>query len=366
MTISVAPAQAVEGSGWQHALQVAADLRDDPPDVPVVLLLGGSCAREATVGDADWAAEVRRRSGRSALTFDLGSRNQTFEQDVALVKALPRMPMLIFIGVNRGRFASPPTLTTSTSPIKTNGKYTQHHYSSASIHSRAQKQKQVKHWVRRRYPVFEARYAANLARLDELIGVCIRRGYRPVLLDLPRNTAVIGDVLRRADRQVSRRLPRALLAPRSPICRLRRRTRSQRGRLLRSGPSRRYGPAEVPEPAGRRDDPAAQPRRLTGDRSRGRRRPATDGRFRRQGPHPVARRSRRRPAWRRACRPAPPDRRPPSSQGTPARSDVAQGGHAHGRSAARRACDDRHRSPDVLQDTPTAATAHRSRSLTAI
>src|SRR5665647_1365715 len=76
------PASAIEGSDWQHALQVARDLRADPPDAPVVILLGGSCAREATVSDKDWAADVQDRSRSPLLTYNLGSRNQTFEQDV--------------------------------------------------------------------------------------------------------------------------------------------------------------------------------------------------------------------------------------------------------------------------------------------
>ena len=195
--LGVAPfttsAPAIEGSDWQHALRVAQSLREDPPSKPVALLLGGSAAREATVSDAAWAAGVQALGDSPVATYNLGSRNQTFEQDVALVDALPRIPMLVFIGVNLGRFTSPPTTTTSTTPAATKGAYTQHHYSSARIQSLEKKEDEVRYWMRQRYPVFSERYAANLARLERLVGACRARGYHPVLLDLPRNMEVIGE-----------------------------------------------------------------------------------------------------------------------------------------------------------------------------
>jgi hypothetical protein len=187
------PARAIEGSDWQHALRVAQDLRAHPPAAPVVLLLGGSAAREATVSDAAWASAVQARGESPVVTYNLGSRNQTFEQDVALVNALPRIPVLVFIGVNLGRFTSPPTTTTSTTPKATKGTYTQHHYGSARIQSLERKQDGVRYWMRQRYPVFSTRFAANLARLDRLVAACRAQGFRPVLLDLPRNMDVIGE-----------------------------------------------------------------------------------------------------------------------------------------------------------------------------
>jgi hypothetical protein len=199
-----APASALEGSDWQHALRVAQQLRADPPQVPVVLLLGGSCAREATVGDASWAADVADRGGPKVVAYNLGSRNQTFEQETALIDALPRVPMLVFIGVNRGRFTSPPTTTTSTTPEATKGTYTQHHYSSTRVWSTAKKRSRIQYWLRQRYPVFRERYAANVERLDELVAACLRRGYHPVIVDLPRNTAVIGDAFDEALDQYQR------------------------------------------------------------------------------------------------------------------------------------------------------------------
>ena len=199
--LGAAPALALEGSDWQHALRVAQELRDAPPSQPVVLLLGGSSAREATVSDASWAADTARRGGPTVVAYNLGSRNQTFEQETALVGALPSIPMLIYIGVNRGRFTSPPTTTTSTTPEATKGTYTQHHYSSARIWTPARKEQAVQRWLRVRYPVFKERFAANLERLDKLVATCLRRGYRPVIVDLPRNMEVIGGAFDAPDDQ---------------------------------------------------------------------------------------------------------------------------------------------------------------------
>src|SRR5665648_1044695 len=87
------------GSDWYHALDVIASVNETSPDVPVVLLLGGSCAREATVSDGDWAAQVERRGGPAVLTYNMGSRNQTFYEDVAFVKGLPQVPTVVnFVG----------------------------------------------------------------------------------------------------------------------------------------------------------------------------------------------------------------------------------------------------------------------------
>lgn len=68
---------------------------------------------------------MQRRGASPVVTYNLISRNQTLEQDVALVKALPKIPMLIFIRAKRGRFTSPPTTTASTTPVATKGAYAQ-------------------------------------------------------------------------------------------------------------------------------------------------------------------------------------------------------------------------------------------------
>ena len=94
------------GNDWAHVLQVVANLKAQPPAVPFVCLLGGSAARESTIDDASWAAQVKDLGGPSVVAYNLGSRNRTLEQDVELIKALPETPGIVYIGINVGRFTA--------------------------------------------------------------------------------------------------------------------------------------------------------------------------------------------------------------------------------------------------------------------
>ena len=190
-----APARAADGPEWQHELWIAAQLNQKTPTSPVVLLLGGSSGREATVSDASWAADVLQRGGTPVITYSLAARRQTFEQEIALVKALPRIPMLIFIGVSGGRFTSAFTTTTDTTPPAAKPSYVRHHYRSANRWTPERKQERVEYWLSRRYPLFKERYATHLAQLEQLIATCVQRGYSPVVLALPRNIEAMGDAL---------------------------------------------------------------------------------------------------------------------------------------------------------------------------
>ena len=191
----VAPPSAVAATGadWWHAVQVAADLTTSPPSVPVVILLGGSAARESTISDQSWAAEVAAKGGPAVLTYNLGSRNQTLEQDVALASALPQGIAGTFIGMNLGRFtAAPARLPIDTTPHpELAAKYSQHHHMGSTILSVERKRELARDWMARRYPVFKDRYRANLRQLERLIKVCKERDLHPVLLDLPRNMLII-------------------------------------------------------------------------------------------------------------------------------------------------------------------------------
>ncbi len=187
------------GSDWYHALDVIAAVNEIRPAVPLVLLAGGSCARECTVSDVDWASQVVRRGGPAVVAYNIGSRNQTLYENVAFVKALPDIPTIVYIGVNLGRFTSPYTrkvVPLTPDPVKS-ARHSQHHYSKARILTLARKRALVSDWLKRRYPVFTARCKYNLGQLERLIRVCKRRGFHPVMLDLPRNIAVIGDAFSR-------------------------------------------------------------------------------------------------------------------------------------------------------------------------
>jgi hypothetical protein len=186
------------GADWHHALAVLKSLRKQPPSVPIVYLLGDSLAWECTVDDRSWATQVRRYGGGRIVAFNLGSRNQTFGQSAALVGVMPRRRAIAFIGVDPGRFAAAPIKPVLKLDRRLAASYAQHHYTGDGILSVTRKKAQVRDWVRRRYPAFRRNYLGNLMRLDTLIVACERRGLRPVLLELPHNTAVAGHRLDRA------------------------------------------------------------------------------------------------------------------------------------------------------------------------
>ena len=185
---------AMGGSAWYHALDVIAAVNESPPEVPLLILSGGSVARECTVSDSDWAAQVQRRGGPEVVAYNISSQNRTFYEEVALVRALPQVPTIVFIGVNLERFTSPPqsgTISLTPDPAKS-ANYQPHTHTQSKILTLAEKQARVGYWVTKRYPIFRSRYAYNLRQLERLVRVCKGRGLHPVILELPRNLAVIG------------------------------------------------------------------------------------------------------------------------------------------------------------------------------
>ncbi len=188
---------------WTHVLQVLAMLQKPPKD-PVVVLLGGSAARESTVKDAgagSWAAQVAADGGPAVATYNLGSRNRTLAQDAQIVKHLPA-GTLVFIGMNIGRFTEPqssPQIVLPTSP--TLSPYRQHLYSVSNRLTDGRKKLMLQQWLAKRYPEFKKHFKLNATLLTTLIKTCKARGLHVVLLDLPRNTDIIGKAL---DKPVSR------------------------------------------------------------------------------------------------------------------------------------------------------------------
>ena len=172
-------------SDWLHILDVIKGLTADPPPVPVVYLLGGSAGRECTVSDTSWAAQLLQRGGPTVLTYNMGSIHQTFRQDLTIVPTLPAIPTITLIGLNFGRF-------TSTAGPTRSERYTQHHYSAQHILSDAAKKLLVADWLKRRYPVFKARFNYGLSSLDQLVAECQQRDLHPVLLELPLNLQIVG------------------------------------------------------------------------------------------------------------------------------------------------------------------------------
>jgi hypothetical protein len=112
---------------------------------------------------------------------------------------MPQIPTIVYIAVNLGRFTSPYTTkyVPLTPDLELAAKHKQHHYTQSRILSLAEKKKLVRVWLVRRYPVFQSRFKYNVGQLERLIRACQRRGLHPVLLDMPRNMAVIGSALDR-------------------------------------------------------------------------------------------------------------------------------------------------------------------------
>lgn len=192
---SAARAEHVVTRDWLRSLYVVSDLSTHPPTTPVVFLLGGSAGRECIFSERSWADQIVRRGGPRVVVRNLSSKNQTFTQDLTLIGQVPRdTPALVFIGINVGRFNMPPTITFPTW-ARPYARVSPHRYSKARLLSPERKERIAAEWMERRYPVFSARFAYNLAVLEQVVFACLQRGLHPVLLDLPRNTPVIGDRL---------------------------------------------------------------------------------------------------------------------------------------------------------------------------
>ena len=202
---SDAPANATNGASggdWTRVLNALGYMQAVTPTQPVVVLLGGSAARESTISDASWRDEIVADGGPAVLAWNLGSRNRTMAQNVAIVRALPKgAEAIVYIGVNLGSFTSAQKTATITlpSPLPTAEPDPQqpHQYSTATgVLSTARKKALVQGWLADRYPVFKRNFATSAGVLETLIKVCKTRGYKPVLFELPRDTAVIGSSLK--------------------------------------------------------------------------------------------------------------------------------------------------------------------------
>ena len=197
---STAGAKAASTSDWSRVLAALAYMQANAPDRPVVVLLGGSAARESTISDKSWRDQIVAKGGPAALAWNMGSRNRTMAQNVAVVKALPKgVKALIYVGINLGSFTSAQKTASITlpSPAPTAVTLQQpHQYSTKTgILPFAKKRALVQDWLAGRYPVYKRNFATSAGVLETLVKVCQARGYKPVLFELPRNTQIIGSSL---------------------------------------------------------------------------------------------------------------------------------------------------------------------------
>jgi hypothetical protein len=217
-------------------------LKQRPPTIPAVYLVGGSSAREAIVSGSSLADDVRRLGGPRIVAWDLGSSLQTFAESLAIADNVPATDAWVVIGVNPGRFSGSPKdsfgqavgkgmllksdylkryvaqtygkyrydptilpgiflylsdlsrtyLRGMSSGKLAAGRYELHRVDADSQLSVKTKQRYVKSWYRLRYPDFKRFYAMNMGMLDKLLARCRQRGIHAVLVELPLNREIVG------------------------------------------------------------------------------------------------------------------------------------------------------------------------------
>jgi hypothetical protein len=211
--VLVPPAVAAGVDDWQHTWEVvqlvkALQTKAPPPHSALVYYLGDSIARESTVSDAAWSAQLARRAQTAgkvdATGYTVAGHNQTFGMDERIVQGLPPTQSgqpsgILLIGVGISRFIGPPTPMDPwpLDPLPSGqlpelSPWGQHHYDGRPPLSSTRKRELVQRWMDRRWAGFQSNKAANLAAIGRIIETAKAKGLRPIILDLPLNVAVVG------------------------------------------------------------------------------------------------------------------------------------------------------------------------------
>jgi hypothetical protein len=184
---------------YRHALQIVADLRAFPPQVPLVVLLGGSSQRSSTVSDLSLTRQIRDKVGYRMVAFNLGSKERLLTTDKRLVGLLPDAHPIVYIGVNMGRFCRghedpavrlPDPTGASPSPKP-------HSIARTDALSDMRKRQMVGEWMQQRWPAFLRNYRYELGVLESAVKLSLKKGQHPVIIDLPRDMAIMGHQLDR-------------------------------------------------------------------------------------------------------------------------------------------------------------------------
>lgn len=224
-------------------------LKQDPPETPLVVLLGGSSGREAIVSGPSLAHSIQASGGPQVTARNLSSRMQRYAQSWAIVDNLPDTPTTVLVGVNLGRFTTSPKsnynqvigrelLLKSDSLRRWVNDYSgEHEYSytilpgifsalasylqqrendllyKGRLHPRpyrphpfdkrkalsdAEKEKLVRKWLEKYYPAFRNVHEFDAKMLEGLIAEGRRRGLDMVIVELPWNSEVVGDAFDQA------------------------------------------------------------------------------------------------------------------------------------------------------------------------
>lgn len=220
-----------------------ASLKREPPERPLVVLLGGSSGREAIDGGDVLAGAVAGAGGPPVAAYNLSSRMQRFAQSWAVVDNLPDTPTTVLIGVNLGRFTTSPRsnfnqvvgrelLLKSDSlreyVVRSSGEhrrsftilpgiftaftsyaqererdltirkrlgpppYRRHAFDRRKPLTAERKQELVQKWLDKQYPAFRKVHEFNLELFDALVARARERGLDVVVVELPYNREVIG------------------------------------------------------------------------------------------------------------------------------------------------------------------------------
>jgi hypothetical protein len=224
LLVLVTPALAAGVDDWQHTWEVvrlakALQGRAIPPRGAFVYYLGDSIARESTVSDKAWTAQLARRAQKAgkvtAFGYTVAGHNQTFGMDERILQGLPPTQSgqprgILLIGVGISRFIGPPTPMDPwpldpppAGQLPELSPWGQHHYDGRPPLSSTRKRELVQRWMDRRWAGFQSNKAANLAAIGRIIETAKAKGLRPVILDLPLNVAVVGAGLDRPRAAIS-------------------------------------------------------------------------------------------------------------------------------------------------------------------
>lgn len=184
-----------DGEDWEHALQVVANLKQRPPDLPVVLLLGDSITRESISTERDLTRQIRKH-GTRVVAYNLGSSLQTYGQNILLIERLPPLSGIALIGVDVVRFQADrqeaPLTLPSPSPLP--GDYYPHKYTESATLSDDEKRAETREWMNKGYRDFVEHYSYNLGLLRRLVEITAGKGLQPVLVEAPLNLQLVKDV----------------------------------------------------------------------------------------------------------------------------------------------------------------------------
>jgi hypothetical protein len=187
---------------WKHVDVVMSYLQAHAPERPVVYMLGGSAARESTISDRSWRQQIRDMGGPNVLAFNLGATNQSYDDNIAMVRVMPKVPSLVLIGINVGRYTRSPGRAhklPAPSPSLTLDQvddYPQHRFDDHHIMRDERKIAMIQsYWYAKRQPYFDENFDYDAKRLADLVALCRKRGLPVVMFNLPLNLQTLGHAL---------------------------------------------------------------------------------------------------------------------------------------------------------------------------